>query len=56
MTGTAGEPYPERELPPEGQDAEVGYPRDIGQNQMQFVKAINEVTSKDILLYSLIGT
>lgn len=33
MSGTAENPYLHREFYPEGQDPEVGYPRDLGKNQ-----------------------
>ena len=33
MTGTVGDPYPEKELTSGGQDPEAGYTRDLGNNQ-----------------------
>ena len=35
MAGTAGDPYPARELLTEDQNPETGYPRYLGSNQTQ---------------------
>ena len=38
MSGTAENPYLHKEFYPEGQDPEVGYPRDLRQKQAQMEK------------------
>lgn len=38
MSGTAGNTYLHREFYPEGQDAEVGYPRGLGKNHTEIGK------------------
>lgn len=52
MTGTAGDPYPERELISEGQDSEAGYPRDLGykQNKMKTKQNKREKSIKLLLM------
>lgn len=56
MSSTAENPYLHREFYPEGQDPEVGYPRDLGKNHTRMGKKISEIIffPKDTLLCSQI--
>lgn len=55
MTGTGVDPYPEREITPEGQDPEVVYPRDLGQTHIGLEeKKSMKMIPNDFLLFSQI--